>query len=95
MGPRAGLDRCGKSRPHRDSIPETVQPVASRYTDYATRPTLYNLIHSNSFPILVHLTTSVFSYTIQPGSLQSYKMEVLPNNLHMFNIYFVTYAHIT
>ena len=20
MGPRAGLDRCGKSRPHRDSI---------------------------------------------------------------------------
>ena len=22
MGPRAGLDRCGKSRPHRDSIPE-------------------------------------------------------------------------
>ena len=28
MGPRAGLDRCGKSRPHRDSIPRTVQPVA-------------------------------------------------------------------
>ena len=22
MGPWAGLDRCGKSRPHRDSIPE-------------------------------------------------------------------------
>jgi len=21
VGPRAGLDRCGKSRPHRDSIP--------------------------------------------------------------------------
>ena len=21
MGPRAGLDRCGKSRPHQDSIP--------------------------------------------------------------------------
>ena len=31
MGPRAGLDRCGKSRPHRDSIPWAVQPVASRY----------------------------------------------------------------
>ena len=29
MGPRAGLDRCGKSRPHRDSIPGTVQPVVS------------------------------------------------------------------
>jgi hypothetical protein len=22
VGPRAGLDRCGKSRPHRDSIPD-------------------------------------------------------------------------
>jgi len=39
VGPRAGLDRCGKPRPHRDSIPEPSSPVASRYTDYATRPT--------------------------------------------------------
>jgi hypothetical protein len=29
----AGLDRCGKSRPHRDSIP--FQPITSRYTDWA------------------------------------------------------------
>jgi len=29
VGPRAGLDGCGKSRPHRDSIPVG----ASRYTD--------------------------------------------------------------
>ena len=30
MGPRAGLDRCGKSRPNRDSIPgpSSPQPVA-------------------------------------------------------------------
>jgi hypothetical protein len=34
VGLKAGLDRCGKSRPHRDSIPRTVQPVASRYTNY-------------------------------------------------------------
>ena len=34
VGPRAGLDRCGKSRFHRDSIPGTVQPIASRYIDY-------------------------------------------------------------
>jgi len=39
VGPRAGLDRCGKSRPHPRFDPRTVQPVASRYTDYATRPT--------------------------------------------------------
>ena len=29
VGPRVGLDGCGKCRPHRDSI----QPVDSRYTD--------------------------------------------------------------
>jgi hypothetical protein len=34
LGPRAGLDGCGKYRPHRDSIP-AVQPAASRYTDWA------------------------------------------------------------
>ena len=30
MGPRAGLEKCGKSRPHRDSIsgPSSPQPVA-------------------------------------------------------------------
>ena len=32
MGPRAGLDRCGKSRPLRGFDPRTVQPEASRYT---------------------------------------------------------------
>ena len=46
MGPRAGLDRCGKSRPPPGFDPRTVQPVASRYTDYATRPTerVYNVL---------------------------------------------------
>ena len=32
VGPRAGLDRCGKSRPPPGFDPRTVQPVASRYT---------------------------------------------------------------
>jgi hypothetical protein len=39
VGPRAGLDRCGKSRPPPVFDPQTVQLVASRYTDHATRPT--------------------------------------------------------
>jgi hypothetical protein len=34
-GPRAGLDRCGKSRPSPEFNPRTIQPVASRYTDWA------------------------------------------------------------
>ena len=33
VGPRAGLDMCGKSRPPPGFDPRTVQPVASRYTD--------------------------------------------------------------
>ena len=39
MGPRAGLDWCGKSRPPPGFDFWTAQPVASRCTDYATRPT--------------------------------------------------------
>jgi len=38
VGPKAGLDRCGKSRSPTGYDLRTVQPVASRYTDYATRP---------------------------------------------------------
>ena len=33
VGPRAGPDGCGKSRPPPVLDPRTVQPVASRYTD--------------------------------------------------------------
>ena len=43
MGPRAGLDRCGKSRPPPRFDPRTVQLVASRCTCYATRPTREDL----------------------------------------------------
>ena len=35
VGPRAGLDECGKSRPPPGFDPRTVQAVASRYTDWA------------------------------------------------------------
>ena len=33
VGPRAGVDRCGKSCPQLRFDPRTVQPVASRYAD--------------------------------------------------------------
>ena len=35
VGPRAGLDGCGKSCPPPGFDPQTVQPVASRHTDCA------------------------------------------------------------
>ena len=44
VDPRAGLDRRGKSHAPPGFDPRTVQPVANRYTDQATRPTLQNLI---------------------------------------------------
>jgi len=36
VSPRAGLDRCGKSRPHRDSIPGTPKKniITCKYTNY-------------------------------------------------------------
>jgi hypothetical protein len=34
-GPRALSGRCGKSRPHWDSITRTFQPVTIRYTGWA------------------------------------------------------------
>jgi hypothetical protein len=40
VGPRAGLDRCGKSRPPSGFDPRTAQPVASCYTDWDTSPTV-------------------------------------------------------
>ena len=44
VGPRAGLDRCGESRPPPGFDPRTVQPVASRCTEYATRPTWRHIV---------------------------------------------------
>ena len=33
VGPRAGMDGCGKSRPPPGFDPRTVQPLANGYTD--------------------------------------------------------------
>jgi len=39
VGPKVGLDRCGKSRPALGFDPRTFQSVANIYSLYATRPT--------------------------------------------------------
>ena len=39
VGPRVGLDRCGKSRPPKGNRSPDRPALAIRYTDYATRPT--------------------------------------------------------
>ena len=48
VGPRPGLERCGKSRPPPGFDPRTVQPVASRSSDWATRPTNTSMLLGNS-----------------------------------------------
>jgi len=44
VGPSTGLDRCGNLAPPPGFDHRTVQPVASRYTDYASRPTVESLM---------------------------------------------------
>jgi hypothetical protein len=46
---RVGLDGCGKSRPPPGFDPLTVQPVASRYTNWAI------LVHVYVFNILIYI----------------------------------------
>jgi hypothetical protein len=71
--PRAGLDRCGKSPPSPGFDLRTVQPVASRYTDWATGPTLGRLttIIIKLVPVLlaklVRLCHSDFNCSLSTG----------------------------
>jgi hypothetical protein len=55
MGPRAGLDVCEKSCPPPGFDPRTVQPVVSRYTDRATRPTKHIRIYANYILIIKNI----------------------------------------
>jgi hypothetical protein len=47
VGPRAGLDRCGKSRPHRDSIPGLwcIHKYVFIYVYYVYKHTQYSETH--------------------------------------------------
>ena len=46
MGPRAGLDRCRKSRPHWDSIPGPSIPlIPGTCIDSVTLPSVIRMLH--------------------------------------------------
>ena len=72
MGPRAGLDRCAKSRPYGDSIPGPSESVASSYTGpkyWPVRPDFYGFHRSETLGTF-HLTgTDGTSSTRSGGSL--------------------------
>ena len=56
VGPRVGLDRCGKSRPPPGFDPRSVQPIASHYTYWATWPTWTSRPMAKYFKIKYFLT---------------------------------------
>jgi hypothetical protein len=45
VGPRAGMDRCGKRRPHRDSIPGPSSPYRVAMPTELSRPT--QMLHTH------------------------------------------------
>ena len=59
MGPRADLDGCGKSRPHLVFDPRTVQPVASRYTDWSVEK------YKSATEVLNLMITRHFDFSIK------------------------------
>ena len=63
VGPRAGLDKCGKSRPPVGFDPQTVQPVAIRYTDCAIPTQLHQYrpgnVKSNAKDVQIHAACKV------------------------------------
>ena len=54
MGPRAGLDGCGKSRPHRESIPH--RPARSSVAIPTELPGLYILYRIKILNLKYYLT---------------------------------------
>jgi hypothetical protein len=64
VGRRAGLDRCGKSHPPPGFNPWTIQPVASRYTNYATRPTVCSVSQLKTQLVHTALQSSYMCITL-------------------------------
>ena len=68
VGPRAGLDRCGKPRPHRDSIPGRSSPYRIAIPTELSRPQIIQLfsvvfcevraVHTFDFRICMNVTTN-------------------------------------
>ena len=59
VDPRAGLDGCGKSRSPPGFDPQTVQPVACRYTDRAI-PVYTRTSYGHLFTFLQHISVVPF-----------------------------------
>jgi hypothetical protein len=66
VGPRAGLDRCGKSRPHRDSISGPSSPYPVTITTELPGPQILIKFHKNlilSIAVIITETTNASCVT--------------------------------
>jgi hypothetical protein len=89
-GPRARLDRCGKFYPPPGFDTWTVQPVASRYTDNATRPIILfytprniTLTQKVSHSIRSGIQTITFCISVQDW--KSWNVQVLRSSIRVGN----------
>jgi hypothetical protein len=62
VGTGTGLDGCGKSRPQLEFELRTVQPLASRYTDYAV--SAHALITNNVDFLMVDMSKHRMLWTV-------------------------------
>ena len=83
VGPKAGLDRCGKSRLPPGFNPQTIRPVTSHYTDYATRPTFLFMAMRKRKPV-----RAVFIYVCVCVSVWLIKQRRYLNG-YCFNFIFI------
>jgi hypothetical protein len=63
VGPRVGLGRCGKSRPHRDSIPEPSNPQLVAISTALSRPTTLLATNINTKQSTTNNSLTPFSGT--------------------------------
>jgi len=85
VGPRAGLDRCGKSRPHRDSIPDRPARSQSPYRpNYAAH---YVLVTTPKFRVLAESTHSVY-HGLEMQVFKSTHNFTIHQNSYMFRLPF-------
>jgi len=93
VGLRAGLDRCGKSRPTRIRSPDR-QPVGSRYTDYATRSTPFILnIFKKEICISVIMRKPVSNQTDCNHFYRTEESQLLIHEITLYRIKTVRFSH--
>ena len=67
VGPRAGMDRYGKSRPHQDSIPGPSSPKPVAIPPTLPGPKLYLTVLYIYIYIYTHTHTHTHTHTVKPA----------------------------